>query len=210
MLQLLNFEKKYGAKRIVGVDRLVLEQGVSWIRGANGAGKSTLFKALAGLIPCTGTISLDNNITLHKHPVAYRRSVNFSEAEPLYPSFLTGRDIFTFAAHAKSASTTQQSEIIERFGIGSFLKQACGTYSSGMTKRLSLAIACLGTPRVIILDEPLITLDVAIRDTLTELIRFMIPRYETVFLISSHEDLTDSSIPIARSLTIANQTIVSA
>ncbi len=207
MLQLLNFEKNYGTKRIITVESMSFHAGVYWIRGANGSGKSTLFKALAGLIPCKGKVLLDDNISLHEHPVEYRRRVNFSEAEPLYPSFLTGKEIFNFAAHAKSVTANRQEEIIERFGIGQFLKQPCGTYSSGMTKRLSLAIAFLGTPQVIILDEPLITLDAGIRDTLTTLMKNMLPEKRVVFLLSSHEHLTDSYLPIANSLVIDNHTL---
>jgi ABC-2 type transport system ATP-binding protein len=97
--------------------------------------------------------------------------------------------------------------IAEHFGIGGFLKQSCGTYSSGMTKRLSLAIAFLGAPKVIILDEPFITLDTEIRDSLTSLIKNMIPEEKTVFLISSHELLTHMFLPIARSLVITHQNI---
>jgi ABC-2 type transport system ATP-binding protein len=207
MLRLLNFEKKYGQDRIVAVASMTFEAGVHWVRGANGSGKSTLFKALAGLIPCTGTISFDDDIALHDHPVEYRRRVNFAEAEPVYPGFLTGKEVFTFAAHAKSATSTQQREIIERFGLAEFLRQQCSTYSSGMAKRLSLAIAFLGTPRVIILDEPLITLDTAIRDTLITLIKQIIPEERKVFLISSHELLTEAHVPIVRSLVIHDHTL---
>ena len=207
MLQLLNFEKKYGSKRIVAVKSMVFESGVHWIRGTNGSGKSTLFKALAGLIPCTGTISFDDKISLHDHPVEYRRRVNFSEAEPLYPDFLTGREIFDFAARSKSATMVQRKEIAEHFGIEGFMTQSLGTYSSGMTKRLSLSIAFLGTPHVIILDEPFITLDTGVRDSLTSLIKDMIPEQRITFLISSHELLTHLDVPIVRSLVISDQTI---
>lgn len=209
MLQMVNFEKNYGTRRIIAVESMSFQAGIYWIRGSNGSGKSTLFKALAGLIPFKGSALFSDGISLDDHPVEYRRRVNFSEAEPLYPSFLTGKEIFTFAARAKSVTVLQQTDITERFGIGDFLKQPCGTYSSGMIKRLSLAIAFLGTPHVIILDEPLITLDTGIRDSLTALIKDMLPEKRITFLLSSHEHLTDSYLPIARSLIIENQTIQS-
>lgn len=207
MLQLINFEKNYGTTRIIAVKSMSFQAGVYWIRGANGSGKSTLFKALAGLIPFKGNALFSDGTSLDNHPVEYRRRVNISEAEPLYPSFLTGKEIFTFAARAKSATVLQQEQIIERFGIGHFLKQPCGTYSSGMIKRLSLAIAFLGNPHVIILDEPLITLDTGIRDSFTTFIKELLPEKRMTFLLSSHEHLTDSYLPIVSSLVIKDQTL---
>ena len=95
----------------------------------------------------------------------------YKRQEPDYPEFLTANDLIQFVAKAKKASQKQVDELIELLGIEPFLYQPSGTYSSGMLKKTSLAVAFLGQPKVIILDEPLITIDDATVQKVYELVQ---------------------------------------
>lgn len=207
MLYLQNFAKSYSGHRVLEIPRLEFSPGVYWIKGENGSGKSTLFKSLAGMHPCQGSIRFADGISLHEHPVAFRRHVNYAEAEPVYPGFLTARDLLHFVGKAKKSPPQQREALTNRFGINTYAENSCETYSSGMLKKVSLALAFLGTPRLIILDEPLITLDESARKILFELIKRYITEYNAIILLSSHQLLEDSSLTINQTLIIQHKTL---
>ena len=186
MIEFSAFEKYYNGRRIVSAD-VELPHSVYWLQGHNGCGKTTLINCVAGLIPFKGQIAV-NGITITKDPVAYRRIVNYAEAEPGYPGFLTGQELLDFYLEAKGGDILIAKRLIADLRIGSYIRDKIGTYSSGMLKRLSLALAFIGMPRLILLDEPLITLDQASNTSIGEIIK---DRYNqgTSFLITSHQAL---------------------
>lgn len=208
MLHIQGFSKHYGDLLALSIQDLRFDSGVYWIKGENGSGKTTFFKSIAGLLPCAGEVSLGGDVSLHRHPVAYRKLVNYSEAEPLYPGFLTAKDIFQFVGHAKQASGAQQQELLASFGITAYYEKPCETYSSGMLKKLSLAMAFLGSPQVIILDEPLITLDETARTILLNKIRELVTLHNVTFLMSSHQALEQKDVPVQGIYTVRDKTIV--
>lgn len=206
-LTLENFSKHYGLHAVIDIPKILLPAGLYWIKGENGSGKTTLFKSLAGLLPCKGSIRFEDGVSLHDHPIAFRKRVNYSEAEPLYPGFLTAKDLLRFTGKARGASLEQQQELITDFGMGSYVESPCETYSSGMQKKLSLALAFLGDPRLVILDEPLITLDVQARNILLTRIEGLL-RMNVIVLISSHQLLEDGRLPVAGVYTIQDKKLV--
>ncbi len=158
MLSIKKLRKNYGTQHILDVPELTFDSGLYWVKGANGSGKSTLLKIIGGLIPFEGDVRIDD-INLRKHPTDYRRLINYVEAEPLYPPYLTGLDLIAFFGATRTANQQQIDRLIEAFHVGSFIKNPVGTYSSGMVKKLSLVLAFIGNPRYILLDEPLVTID---------------------------------------------------
>ncbi len=203
MLLLSDFSKSYNGERAVSAKSLSFPRGIHWVKGENGSGKTTFFKCIAGISPCEGEITL-NGISLKKHPVDYRKQVTYAEAEPAYPSFLTANDLVRFVATARKAASDEVNFYIDHLGISAFLHKRCGACSSGMLKKLSLAIAFLGKPKLIILDEPLITLDEATRVQLYSLIRL---RRDAIFLISSHDELDAEALSIQHRYLISNTAI---
>ena len=119
---------------------------------------------------------------------------------------MTAHDLISFVAKTKQAPPNQAQELIEKLGITPFLYQSTGTYSSGMLKKLSLALAFLGQPQVIILDEPLVTIDDATVTKVYELIRDYHAKGVT-FLLSSHQDFRFDALPITSSYLVDSQTI---
>ena len=207
MLQFVNFTKRYGTYPALKVDDLKLETGIYWIKGVNGSGKSTLLKSIAGILAFDGDILVDTSISIKKQPVDYRKLVNFAEAEPVFPEFLTGTEMIALFADAKDAPKGQEQPYLKSMNMQSFVDRPIGTYSSGMLKKLSLLLAFMGKPRIILLDEPLITIDTA---SLTVLNSWIRERYEeegTGFLLSSHQILEDGSLPVSRELLVDEQTL---
>jgi len=192
MLQLEGFKKSYSSKLILDIPEYTFGRGIHWVKGQNGSGKTTLFKSLAGILPFDGGITFDN-LNLKKEPLAYRTVVNYGEAEPAFPRMVKGSDIVHIFEKYKKAPKNQHVEIAEQLGIN-FLNEVFGTYSSGMGKKLSLLLAFLGEPRLILLDEPLITLDVASVKSMLDLINHYKTKNGTSFLISSHQAFESGSI----------------
>lgn len=204
MLVISNFSKSYGDALILSVKSLALPPGVHLIKGDNGSGKTTFFKCLAGIIPCSGEINIDR-LSLKTHSIAYRYHVNFAEAEPLYPGFLTAKDLIRFIGKTKNATPQQENYYTQKLGIDRFFEKSCDTYSSGMLKKLSLALAFLGDPKMIILDEPLITLD---EQTRAELFKLIQEKKETTFLLSSHQSIESRSLEFNTTYAVAEKSLI--
>lgn len=204
MLEFKAFSKSYNDQLVISIPELRLNPGIYWIRGENGSGKSTLFKSLAGLLPYEGSIVLSGDLDLRERPIEFRRRVTFSEAEPLFPGFLTSKDLLRFVGSARGSDVTFQDHVASKFGIDAFIDKRCETYSSGMLKKLSLALAFLGRPKVVILDEPLITLDEAARNVLLGMIADLNKGNDVVTLLSSHQAI---DIP-GKKFRIVNKTLV--
>ena len=204
MLVVKNFSKRYGAELVLSADGFICRPGVHLIKGENGSGKTTFFKSLAGILPCEGEIQI-HQTSLRDDALAYRYLVNFAEAEPLYPGFLTAKDLIRFIGKIKKASSQQEQKYTKELGVDTFFEKSCDTYSSGMLKKLSLVLAFLGDPKMIILDEPLITLD---EQTRLKLFQLISEKNETIFLISSHQPVESQYISVDSTFKIHQKTLV--
>ncbi len=185
MIRIERYSKSYGDNLILALPALELETAMYWLKGENGFGKTTFLKTIAGIIPFEGDIFLQD-VSIKQHPICYRQLVNYAEAEPVFPGFLTGNDLIKFYKETKQAEQKQIEKLVEAFNIGAYNSKKIGTYSSGMTKKLALVLAFIGTAKVILLDEPFITLDQkAIQAflSLTEAYH----KTGTTFLMSSHQ-----------------------
>lgn len=207
MLSIKNFSKSYSGEKILSIDLLEFVNGVYWVQGENGAGKTTLFRSLAGLHPCEGQIQFSDDIDLHKDPIEFRRRVNYSEAEPRFPEFLSPKDLIRFVGKARNSDKVQQQHLTELFGVHQFFEKPCGTFSSGMLKKLSLVLAFLGAPRIIILDEPFITLDALAREVLLSSMKQLLDTQKIVFLVSSHQSFESPLIRIEETFLIRDKMI---
>lgn len=204
-LEIKELKKSYSDKTVLDISDFSLSKGIYWLRGPNGSGKTTLSKILSGIIPCEGTVTINNQVSLQDHPQQYRLLVNYGEAEPQFPGFLTAADLIYFYARPKKASDNQIKKLIRNFGIDPFLNQPCGTYSSGMLKRLSLVLAFLGNPALVILDEPQNALDADGKELLDRWIYKCMNENDISFILASHEDINSE---ITDMLFIRNQKLV--
>jgi ABC-2 type transport system ATP-binding protein len=204
MLKLQQVKKSYVSQSILNIAELNLPQGTFWLKGKNGSGKTTLMKIIAGQIPFEGSIAL-NDINLIKDPVSYRRQLSYAEAEPLYPGFVTGNELLRFVQKVRKARDQDLKKVIDDWNIGGFVDNRVETYSSGMTKKLSLAMAFLGQPKLILLDEPLITLeDVALPILYQSITDHVVEG--TSFIITSHQTFPESELSLTLKVIVENQT----
>lgn len=194
VLSLHHIIKSYHDTVVLDIPNLELGYGVYWLLGGNGAGKTTSMKVMAGLIPFKGDIIVENNVSCTRQPVLYRRLVNYAEAEPLYPGFVTGSDLVSLYVKTKGRGYKDIQEMIDMLGVASFIHQPVSSYSSGMLKKVSLLLAFTGTPRVILLDEPLITLDTQSLPLLYTLVEEFHLQFGVTFCITSHQPVTAGSV----------------
>lgn len=196
MLTLKDIVKAYHDTVILDIPELKLDYNIYWLLGGNGTGKTTSMKVMAGLVPFKGDIQVDNNISCRQQPIQYRRLVNYAEAEPLYPGFLTGNDLVSLYVQTKGNGYKDIKTLIALLGINTFIHRPVSTYSSGMLKKLSLLLAFTGTPKVILLDEPLITLDSQTVPLLYNMVEEFYTQYGVTFCITSHQPVSAISVQL--------------
>lgn len=207
MLRFLNFKKSYGNYTALNISEFNIATGIYWVKGANGSGKSTLLKSIAGILAFDGNIILHETRSLKKTPTAYRKLVNFAEAEPLFPEFLTGKEMVDLFLYTKDAPPNQEQYFIETMKMEPFINRPLGAYSSGMLKKLSLVLAFIGNPQLILLDEPLITLDTESLNILYEWILLSNQQHGTSFILSSHQNLDEDKLSMAKNISVEMQTL---
>lgn len=205
MLSIRHFKKTYPGtdEPVLSIPSLQLAQGIYRIKGENGSGKTSLIKSLAGLIPFDGLLEVDS-LNIQTNRMAYTRAVNYAEAEPLYPAFLSGKELIAFYHSTKGGPLP--TALIGQLGLDKFSDNKTAVYSSGMMKKLSLALAFIGEPKLILLDEPLIALDVAAVEVLQHAIAAFSQRGVS-FIITSHQPFEGNIVQISQSFLIQDKTL---
>lgn len=184
------YKGELGQKDILGLDDLnldVIKGEVFAFLGPNGAGKTTTIKLLTRLIfPTRGRVWIfgqQNKSRLSMEKVGY-----LPEQPSLY-GYLTGREFLDFIARIFGLNSQTRShripELLNRMGLGNRLDVAIRSYSRGMIQRLGLAQALINDPDLLILDEPMASLDPVGRKDFRDLILELRDRGKTIFF-SSH------------------------
>lgn len=187
IIETYNLTKYYGAKR--GCENICLsvkEGQVFGFLGTNGAGKSTLVKTLVGLnIPTSGSAQI---LGKPLGNLEARRKIGFLPENFRYQPWLTGAQLLSFHASLQGIKGSQQKEkikeVLATVGLSGQEKYKVGTYSKGMQQRIGLAIALIGGPDLLFLDEPSSALDPIGRKEVRDIIRDYAARGKTVFLNS--------------------------
>ena len=187
VIETVGLSKAYGRKRAVdGLDLTVRRGEIYGFVGRNGAGKSTAMKMIAGLEPPTsGTISLFGEA---QAPGATSRRLGALIENPGILPSLSGLDNVMCRALSLGVADAEHvsSEALAMVGLADVAKKRVKSYSLGMKQRLGLALALVGSPDLLLLDEPFNGLDPqgvrAVRDLIVSLAH---ERGITVF-VSSH------------------------
>lgn len=157
-VQMESIRQRYGQATVLQDFNLTLAEGeVLGLFGHNGAGKTTTMKLILGLLqPTEGRVSVLGQVPIHP---AFRRNLGYlPENVTFYPQ-LTGRETLQHFARLKNAEKRQTDELLTQVGLDAAADRRVKTYSKGMRQRLGLAQALLGTPRLLLLDEPTVGLD---------------------------------------------------
>jgi ABC-2 type transport system ATP-binding protein len=173
MLRIEHLSKTYpGGIRAVDDVSLTIPRGMFGLLGPNGAGKSTLMRILATLQEAdSGTAVLDD-IDVLRDKDAVRRTLGYLPQEfGLYPK-VTAEDMLDHFAILKGITDKQERRkivwaLLEQTNLTGASERKLGTFSGGMRQRFGIAVALLGNPRLIIVDEPTAGLDP------TERVRFL-------------------------------------
>jgi len=180
--------RRFGETRaLAGLDMTVRRGDVYGFLGRNGAGKTTAIRILAGLIrPDSGAAALLGQSVLSGGS-AVRAKVGFLVETPaFFPHLNAIENLHCHALLAGGAERAHILECLDLFGLENVAGRRVGGYSLGMRQRLGLAQAFLGSPDVIILDEPGIGLDPEGVIIVREIIKRYAREKGTTFLISSH------------------------
>ncbi|SFB86771.1 ABC-2 type transport system ATP-binding protein [Halobiforma haloterrestris] len=177
--------KRFGDVLAVDDLDLVVEEGeIFGFLGPNGAGKSTTIDVLLDFIrPTDGTVTVLGHDAQREGEAVRRRTGVLPDAFHVYDR-LTGRQHLEFAIEMKGADD-DPTALLERVRIADAADRKAGGYSKGMTQRLVLAMALVGEPDLLILDEPSTGLDPNGAREMREIIREENARGTTVFF-SSH------------------------
>ncbi|WP_316568682.1 ABC transporter ATP-binding protein [Neobacillus sp. YIM B06451] len=187
-LEVKELKKRIGKKEIIKGISFELHKGeVFGFLGPNGAGKTTTIRMLVGLIkPTSGTISVCGYDLRKDFPNAMRHLGCIVENPELYP-YLSGWDnLAHFARMLDGVSDARIWEVVRLVGLSERIHDKVKTYSLGMRQRLGIAQALLGSPNVLILDEPTNGLDPAGIREMREFIRFLAEKEGLSVLVSSH------------------------
>lgn len=176
MIRLDKLGKRFGAKDALSRIDLDIPEGQMWgLLGPNGAGKTTLFRILMGILKATSGSATIAGLDVFEERIAVKRVLGFLPDEPVFHSFLTGREIIelTAAMHGIDASKVIQdmTPLLERLQLREALDRFADDYSRGMKKKLGLLLALLHDPQLLVLDEPTNGLDVESTALFFELMR---------------------------------------
>lgn len=160
MIIVEHLTKRYGPVTAVNDISFTVNTGtVAGFLGPNGAGKSTAMRCITGLTPPTSGHSTILGKPYHDLPNPGSQVGVLLDAGAMHPG-RTGRETLTLAAITMGIDTRRVDEVLHLvFLSDAESKRRVGTYSLGMKQRLGLALALLGDPQVLILDEPANGLD---------------------------------------------------
>ncbi|RVX40149.1 ABC-2 type transport system ATP-binding protein [Nonomuraea polychroma] len=205
----IDVTRRYGD--VLALDRVSLDIRAGelvGLLGPNGAGKSTLINLFVGLRrPTSGTVELLGGSPLD---AAVRRGIGVTPQETGLPEYLRVGEIVDFVS-AHFPEKTDKGELLARFGLGDLIKRQVGGLSGGQRRRLAVALAFTGRPRLVFLDEPTTGLDVEARRALWDGVKAFHDDGGTVLLTSHYleeiEALAERVVVVGHGRVLADDTV---
>lgn len=186
-LELNNIKKSFGSKRVLKDASFTFEQGkIYGIIGRNGAGKTTLFNCLSGEMNTDGG---DTSIIQNEHRKKLKPSdIGYVFSTPILPEFLTGYEFLKFFMDINKDHITSTRTIDDYFDLVQINEddrhRLIKGYSHGMKNKMQMLCFIISKPPIILLDEPLTSLDVVVALEIKNLIREM--KDDHIILFSTH------------------------
>lgn len=184
MIKIEKLSKKFGSNQVLSdLDLEISGGGIFAVLGPNGSGKTTLIKAILGMvIPNKGTIVLDGqNI---KNQWEYRQQINYLPQIANFPGNLKVSELIGMIQDLRQKPSNPE-ELIELFGIESFLDKKLANLSGGTRQKVNLVLTFMFDSPLLILDEPTTGLDPASLIRLKKLIESEKAKGKTI-LVTSH------------------------
>lgn len=152
--------------------------------GANGSGKSTLFKCLAGITDFDGSISVNNYDPIREGKIVRQHIGFMAQFCGLHPD-LTIEETLKFYSSLRKGNLDDTFLLLDRAGLSGKRFDKISSLSGGMKQRLQFVVALIGNPEILLLDEPLASLDMDSAKLLSSWIRELKQSGKTI-LISTH------------------------
>lgn len=190
LISVQDVSKSFGEKiALRNVSFSVPAGQICGILGPNGAGKTTLFRLLMGILKAsTGRLLIDS-LDAFEDRVAAKRVIGFLPDEPVFYSYLSGREILELSAamHGLDVQQTMPriAPLIGQLRLSDDIDNYAEDYSRGMKKKLGLLLAMVHEPKLLVLDEPTNGLDVEATHLFYDLIS-NIARDGVTVLFSTH------------------------
>ena len=181
-----NLQKSYGRKVVLrGLSLGVAPGELTLLVGSNGAGKSTTVKILAGLARADGGRASICGHDLATNRIQAQRALSYLPQNPQFHPRLTCLEVLKFYARLRGVARARCERVQEQVGLSDSAHERTGALSGGMRQRLGLALLLLAEARVLLLDEPGLSLDPGWRARLQEILREEAARGHTV-LVTTH------------------------
>jgi len=188
MIETKNLTKGSGSQmRVNKLDLAIPEGCVYGFLGPNGAGKTTTLKLLLGLIkPTNGTITFFGQKMTEQNRLPILKHTGSLIENPSYYGHLTGLENLQIIAKLKKVPAAEIEKALHTVRLYEQKDKKVKQYSLGMKQRLGIAMALLGNPRVLILDEPTNGLDPAGIQEMREFIKDLPVTHQMTVIVSSH------------------------
>ncbi|KAL7855647.1 hypothetical protein AOLI_G00192510 [Acnodon oligacanthus] len=191
LLQICDLTKVYSGKKVPAVDRICVGVPAAecfGLLGINGAGKTTTFKMLTGDIPASGGEAFLNGYSIRTEMSQVHQNMGYCPQFDAIDDLLTGREHLEFYARLRGVPEREVTTVaewgIQKLGLVKYSSKSAGTYSGGNKRKLSTAMALIGCPPLVFLDEPTTGMDPKARRFLWDCILSVIKEGRSVILTS--------------------------
>lgn len=171
-----------GAEVLHGLDFDVHQGVVTGLLGPSGCGKTTLIRAIAGTQVLTGELTVLGRPAGHRH---LRREIGYAAQSAAVYTDLTVEENVGYFARILATEDREVDRVLDAVELNPWRDRLVGKLSGGQRSRVSLAVALLGSPRLLLLDEPTVGLDPVLREQLWALFA-RLAADGTTLLVSSH------------------------
>ncbi len=188
-ISLEGITKRFGQlKALDGISFNADGPGCIGILGPNGAGKTTMLKILTNIVKPTTGVAKVNNISVSEFPEKALASVGALVEQPEFYPYLTAREILSFVVKIKMVRNEKEEimRVSDLTSITGYLDRKAGEFSRGMKQRLGIAVALVGDPDVLILDEPTFGLDPRGMKQVRDIIKEINARRDKIIILSTH------------------------
>jgi thiamine transport system ATP-binding protein len=186
-LSVENVTVRFGDVTAVDAVSLSIPRGeVFALLGPSGSGKSSLLRAIAGLEPCTGDIAFDGESVMRTPPHRRRFALMFQDGQ-LFPHLDVAGNVGYALRIAGQPSQDRVAELLDLVGLPGFEHRRVTDLSGGEQQRVALARSLAASPRLMLLDEPLSSLDRELRERLAAELRDILRATGVTVILVTHD-----------------------
>lgn len=193
-LEIVNLCKNYGKKEVLKNIDFTFEEGkIYGLLGRNGAGKTTFFNSLNNDISIDdGTFYLDDE---YGHNLLNTSDIGYVLSTPIVPEFLTGKEFLKFYLDINKDKISDLKDIDYYFDLVKLDKNdqniLLKDYSHGMKNKIQILVNIIANPKIILLDEPLTSLDIVVQEDMKNLLKSLKENHIIIFSTHILELATD-------------------